>query len=266
MRAAEGEQEATVAARVRVLAATYEPPDFAHVPSADAALFLCAVDHRSGYQAPHLVDGAGPLEGSALMWELACAQERRSPGTLSAASLVDVEAERVAALFEIEGDTVAEPGERARLWRDLADGLERDHGGSAAGLIEACDGRLAELIDLLARYEAYADPLAKKAFLFAKIAERRGWLVVADPESWQVCADNVLMRLALRSGLVEPGGVDEVRRATREAFARIAAESGVSPPVLDDLLWELGREDPDLLGTDAGDLREPPRDPDRHWY
>jgi hypothetical protein len=29
--------------------------------------------------------------------------------------------------------------------------------------------------------------------------------------------------------------------------------------VLDDLLWEKGRDDADLLGNEAGDLSEPPR-------
>jgi hypothetical protein len=60
--------------------------------------------------------------------------------------------------------------------------------------------------------------------------------------------------------------LDEVRATTRAAFKRVAAEAGVSPPVLDDMLWELGRDDPDLLGTAAGSLREPPRDPGSTWY
>jgi hypothetical protein len=74
------------------------------------------------------------------------------------------------------------------------------------------------------------------------------------------------MRLALRSGLVQPGPLDEVRAATRDAFKEVAERSGVAPPVLDDLLWELGRDDPDLLGTEGGDLMEPPRDPASAWY
>ena len=61
------------------------------------------------------------------------------------------------------------------------------------------------------------------------------------------------MRLALRAGLVEPGELDDVRAATRLALKELAAEAGLSPPVLDDLLWELGRDDPDLLGHPAGD-------------
>jgi hypothetical protein len=111
----------------------------------------------------------------------------------------------------------------------------------------------------------YSDPLAKKAQLFAKICERRGWFEVADPENWQVSADNVLMRLALRSGLVDQGDLEAVRAATRDAFKRVALESGISPPKLDDMLWELGRENPDLLGIVA-DVREPPRDPTSTWY
>ena len=118
----------------------------------------------------------------------------------------------------------------------------------------------------LARMEAFADPLAKKSFLFAKICERRGWFGVTDTENWEVCADNVLMRVALRSGLVAPGPLAEVRSATRSAFKSVAAEAAISPPVLDDLLWELGRNDADLLGGSEGDLREPDRDPDLLWY
>ena len=59
------------------------------------------------------------------------------------------------------------------------------------------------------------------------------------------------MRLALRSGLIEPGELADVRAATRDAFKQVAERSGVPPPVLDDLLWELGRDDPDLVGTEA---------------
>ena len=39
----------------------------------------------------------------------------------------------------------------------------------------------------------------------------------------------------------------------------MAEDAGISPPILDDLLWEKGRENPDLIGEEAGDLTEPPR-------
>lgn len=260
---------AAVGDRVRELAATYRPPDFAHVPDPDAALFLCAIDHRTGYAGAHRVDGEGPLGGSELLWAVGLRSARERPELLTAAALQRVRAEEVATIFRIDAETVADPGRRAELWRDLAAGLARDHGGSAARLLAAARGRLGGergLLGRLAAYEAYADPLAKKSQLYAKICARRGWLEVADPERWEVSADNVLMRLALRSGLVEPGDLARVRAATRDAFKAVAADTQVSPPVLDDMLWELGRDDPDLLGASAGDLREPRRDPSSAWY
>jgi hypothetical protein len=227
------------------------------------------VDHRTGYREPHVVAGEGPFGGSALLWAVALEAAASENGLLRARSLRDVDAAGVAALFRIEGETVADPERRAALLRDVARGLERDHGGEARALLDATGGSLGGedgLLELLARYEAYSDPLQKKSFLFAKICERRGWFSVRDPEHWGVCADNVLMRLALRSGLVAPGPLDEVRAATRAALKDVAERSGVSPPVLDDMLWEIGRDDPDLLGTEGGDLWEPPRDPDSAWY
>ena len=258
-----------VAERVHELAERYEPPSYTHVPDADAAIFLCAIDHASGYRGRYLVGGRGPYEGSALLWAVGLRAAKRCRGLLTAHSLRDVTAERLADLFCIGGETVSDPDRRAALWRDLAQGLERDYEGGAETLLATAGGRLGGgegLLRLLARYEAYSDPLAKKAMLFAKICARRGWLEVHDPESWEVCSDNVLMRLALRSGLVHPGPLVEVRATTQAAFKQVAREAGLSPPLLDDLMWELGRDDPDLLGTEGGDLSEPPRDPALAWY
>jgi hypothetical protein len=258
-----------VVARVRELRASYAPPSFAHVPDPDAALFLCAVDHRTGYERPHRVGDGGPYAGSELLWATALAAARERPGLLTAASLADVGAAEVAQVFRADDETVADPGPRAELWRDLAAGLAAEYGGEARALLAAASARLGGaggLLGRLAAFAAYADPLAKKAQLFAKICERRGWFEVTDPEAWEVSADNVLMRLALRSGLVGEGPLDDVRAATRSAFKRVADASGIPPPELDDMLWELGRSDPDLLGCAAGDLREPPRDPASTWY
>src|SRR5581483_6707217 len=57
-----------VSERARELASGYAPPTFEHVPDPDSALFLSAVDHRTGYRRAHEVGAEGPLEGSALMW------------------------------------------------------------------------------------------------------------------------------------------------------------------------------------------------------
>ena len=251
-----------VITRVKKLAKDYEPPTFEEVPHPDAALFLAAIDHQTGYDEPHNVDGAGPYEGSALLWALGLRAERRAPGALTARSLLGVDPAAIAAVFRAEQDTLDDVDRRAKLWENLAKGMLKSYGGQAELLIEASGGKLAGPTGALTRlseFDAYADPLRKKAFLVCKIWDRRGWLSASDPEHWEVCADNVLMRLALRSGLVEEGDVEEVRAATRDAFKQVAEGAGIAPPVLDDLLWEKGRSDPDLLGDEAGDLQEPPR-------
>jgi len=257
------------AARVRELARDYDPPSFDHVPDPNSALFLCAIDHRTGYRSRYLVAGEGPFAGSALLWAVALEAARREAGLLTASRLREVSADHVAEMLRVDGETVEDPGRRAALWRDLAAGLLRHHRGEAEALLASAESRLGGSEGLLARlapYEAYSDPLQKKSLLFAKICERRGWFDVDDPECWEVCADNILMRLALRSGLVSPGPLQRVRAATRDAIKLVAERSVVVPPVLDDLLWELGRDDPDLLGTAGGDVREPPRDPASSWY
>ncbi len=258
------------AARVRELAASYDPPSFDDVPDADAAIFLCAVDHSTGYRDAHRVDDRGPFSGSELMWQLGLrAHEREQRGLLRAERLETVDSDAVARWFQADDETVGDPDRRAALWRDLATRLQREYRGAAGALLAATGGRLGGPGGLLARlrgFEAYSDPLAKKAFLFAKICDRRGWFEVLDPERWEVCADNVLMRLALRSGLVAEGSLQDVRANTRAAFKRVATTAEIERPILDDLLWELGRDDRDLLGREAGDVTEPARDPASAWY
>ena len=96
-----GDAVGRVAGRVHELAAGYEPPSFSYVPDPDAAIFLCAVDHKTGYRGRYLVDGRGPFEGSALLWAVGLQAAGRRRGLLAAASLRDVAAERVAELFRI---------------------------------------------------------------------------------------------------------------------------------------------------------------------
>ena len=257
------------AEKALALAEEWRAPSFDHVPDADAAIFLCAVDHKTGYSNAHEVGGEGPFEGSELMWMLALELAQAEPGLLTAQHLRYVSAGDIAEWFRADDEPIGDPERRAALWRDLAVGLLRDHKGSALELLASAGMRLGGRegrIERLRPSRAYSDPLAKKGYLFAKIAERRGWFVVSDPGAWEVSADNVLMRLALRSGLVAQGPLGEVRSATRAAFKELAERTKISPPVLDDLLWELGRSDPDLLGNSEGDVSEPPRDPASAWY
>ena len=124
-----------VVTRVKKLAKDYEPPTFEHVPNPDAALFLSAIDHQTGYTEPHEVDGEGPYEGSDLLWALGLRAERRAPGALTARSLIGVPAEAIAAVFRAGQDNLHDPLRRAKLWDDLSKGLLKGYGGSSEALI-----------------------------------------------------------------------------------------------------------------------------------
>ncbi len=199
-----------MAERVRELAAGYEPPSFSHVPDPDAAIFLCAIDHRTGYQRPAPRSaGRGRSRAARCSGRWGCAGGARAarPADRRRPRRRDARARR-RDVPDRRRDRRRSASAARRCGATSPPGLERDHGGRprrcspppAAGLAAPAGcSRCWRAI------EAYADPLDKKAFLFAKICARRGWLEVDDPESWEVCADNVLMRLALRSGLVEPG-------------------------------------------------------------
>jgi len=115
----------TIVARVAELSASYSPPDFAHVPDPDAAIFLCAVDHKTGYERAHDVGGRGSLTGSELMWEVALAAGHE----LRAEALLEVRGDEIAELFRVDDETVGDPGRRAGLWRDLARGLVAGYRG-----------------------------------------------------------------------------------------------------------------------------------------
>ena len=162
-------------------------PDFAHVPDPDAAIFLCAVDHRTGYRGRYLVGGRGPVQrqrahvggraargaararspdGPGASRRSMASASRRSSGSAARPSPAPRSARRSGAI-----SPTASRRDYARQRR--ASYSARPRGGSA--------GRGASWRGWPA-VEAYADPLAKKAFLFAKIAERRGWIGVADPE------------------------------------------------------------------------------------
>ena len=159
-----------------------------------------------------------------------------------------------------------EPGRAVARSRGRPVARARRLGGGAARRLRGRLGGDAGLLALLAGFEAFSDPLQKKAFLFAKLCDRRGWLTVRDPEHWQVCADNVLMRLALRSGLVAPGSRDDVRAATRDALRASPTRPRSRRPSSTTCCGSSAAPIPTCSATDAGDLREPERDPDSLWY
>ena len=87
----------------------------------------------------------------------------------------------------------------------------------------AAGGRLGGaggLLERLAAFEAYAIRWRRRRSCSRRSASAAAGSRSRDPENWEVSADNVLMRLALRSGLVEPG---DARPSPRRDPRRVQA-------------------------------------------
>ncbi|MFW5936024.1 MAG: hypothetical protein ACOCSC_01915, partial [Candidatus Hadarchaeota archaeon] len=115
------------------------------------------------------------------------------------------------------------------------------------------------LLQLLKDFKAYEDPLQKKSFLLVKLLRRQNLLTIKDIQNLKFPVDNVLMTIALQSGLLKvnekilekklldgellsDSEVVQLRKATQQAFEVVSRASGMGPDILDDLLWTYGRE------------------------
>ena len=156
------------------------------------------------------------------MWAIALRFAAASPGWLSARSLAEVGVDEIADAFLIGGETVADPGQRAALWRDLATGLEREYGGEPTALLAAADRRLGgpagrpagwALCGLLgpAGQEVAA---AREDLRAPRLARGR------RPRALGGVGRHVLMRLALRSGWSSPASRPGQSRDPRRLQAR----------------------------------------------
>ena len=118
---------------------SYEPPDFAHVPDPDAALFLCAMDHRTGYAArPPRRRARGRSRAASCCGPPGCARRATRPGLLTAAALAAVtRRRRRQRLPRSTTRPSPTPSAAPRCGATSPPGSPRDHGGSAARLLAA---------------------------------------------------------------------------------------------------------------------------------
>jgi hypothetical protein len=235
------------------------PPENASLEEvANFFFFIVAIDHRTRFKFEGVIEGR-ELHGSELLYALA----RRKSDYFTAEKMQRISKREVASWLSIRGSSIFDPEVRAMLLRDSAIKLLKYFNGSALELIKAADGYLMRedgkgLLQLLAKFKAYSDPLSKKSFLLVKFLERRKLFEVKDVENLHIPVDNVLARIALRSGVIEV--VDkklemklkkylpatrsddlDVRTLAQRAYDIIASESELKITLLDDILWTLGR-------------------------
>lgn len=227
--------------------------------------FLVAIDHRT-HPLPKRFEGViGEkfYRGSDLLFALARKAQKGEFDLFTAKRMVKVAEEDIARIFSIGDVTIKNPAERAMLLRDCARKLIDHHAADIKNLLMVSEGYLIRqdemgVLQQLKKFKAYKDPLMKKSFLLVKILRRQGYLQPVDIENLSFPVDNILIEVAIRGGLLKiperledkiskgiqlsADETESLRKATREVFEIVSRESRVPPDVLDDLIWNFGRE------------------------
>lgn len=234
--------------------------------------FMVAIDHKTHgtkrFEAT--IDGKF-YHGSDMMFCLARMAQKKYPHLFTARRLVNISEEDVASIFRYDDRVVSNPSQRAMLLQDAAKKLLSYYNGDVRSLFDVSEGYLFRedgkgVLQLLRGFKAYGDPLQKKSFLLVKILRRQNILTVEDIQNLRFPVDNVLMTIALQSGLLKvnektlekklldgelltDSEVVQLRKATQKVFEVVSRTSDLGPDILDDLLWTYGRE----IDSDEGE-------------
>jgi len=226
--------------------------------------FLVAIDHRT-HPEPKRFEafvGGKLYHGSDLMYLLARRAQKNEPDLFTAKKMIKVTEKDITRIFSIGDVTIRDPAERALLLRDCAQKLIDHYESDLRNLLKSSERYLIRqdgmgILQQLRKFQAYKDPLMKKSHLLVKILRRQGYFEPVDIENLSFPVDNILMEVALRSGLVKAHAlqgkiargeqldemeVESLRNATREAFEIVSRKSKIPPDILDDIIWAFGRE------------------------
>ncbi|GAB4318812.1 MAG: hypothetical protein Kow00127_10920 [Bacteroidales bacterium] len=170
----------------------------------------------------------------------------------------------LASLFSVdrrpENTTLDRLSERAEMIFQICTVARNHYDGSISRLVDASGGLLYNngkgLYEVLGAFSAFSDPHRKKATFYIKLACDAGVLNIRDPENLIPVMDYHMMRVLLRTGMVEVYDGDlsrslknrdrlesdeEVRSSAIEAMRLLAEQSGWELLSLNDLFWPLGR-------------------------
>ncbi len=189
----------------------------------------------------------------------------QDPDYFMASHLAHVDGVTLRSLFSDDGvpehSTLDRVEERVMQWHDAAQVLLAFYDGDVMSLYEAGGRSLRGENGILARLaacKAYSDPVEKKSFLFTMFAHKCGAWQVHDLACLKVAIDYHIMRIALRSGMIqvqdaelarrlkerEPVSAEEdnlVRNAVRDACDLLIEHSQHSVFDVDNILWMIGR-------------------------
>ncbi|HIC98831.1 MAG TPA: hypothetical protein EYP08_04100 [Pyrodictiaceae archaeon] len=247
---------------------TYYPPQNEPVDRVTLYfLVMVSQDHRTGRPGRPFettINGR-KLHGADLLYYLGAKAYMEEPSLFDPERLAALSFEDARKLMCVNGRLCPpDMQRRVLLLRDLGKKLLRLYSGSAHRIIVLSRGRLLGspeapgLISLLTVFEAYNDPVWKKAMLLAKFLERRRILEIQDKWNKRVPVDNHVTRIALRLNLITlektlkyklvrglPFTAWEdilIRTTVREAWHNVAVKAQLDDFILDDALWSFGRK------------------------
>ncbi len=232
-------------------------------------LVMVAMDHRlsrPGRPYEAIVDGR-LYHGADLLYKLGSKKYAEDPGFFEAEKLSKVNVKDILEWLSVEtgGRTVKppDPEVRAELLRDLGVKLLKLYDGDPYAVIVDSANYLKKgvqggFINILKTFKAYQDPVEKKNYLLAKFLERRRVLEIVDDHNKEVPVDNHLVRIAIRTGIidVDPETLEAIalgvefteekdvilRKTARIAYKEAARTANIDPFTLDDTLWSFGRK------------------------
>ena len=186
-------------------------------------------------------------------------------------------------LLEIFGPSLSGIPQRTELIHDLGEIMVQNDWSWLEDLYEQSKGRIAlgspNLVELLARFRAYSDPVRKKTFFLLALMRNTGLWVYIDTENLGPPVDYHEIRGHLRIGTVQITDPSlesklrleqrvsasddiEIRTAVREAIMLVSETSGIrNPSQLHYLFWNVfrshcTRESPNCQGTRESSLPE----------
>lgn len=160
------------------------------------------------------------------------------------------------------GERLTDPEGRAALLRNLGSMMRRRNWIDAQDMFDACDGRIDGadpcLVQELARFKAYTDPVRKKTYFFLSLMRNFGIWRYADPENLGPPVDYHEVRGHLRIGTVViedddladrlrrrlPVSVEEdnaIRMCVVRAINLVAEVLGITPSQAHYLFWNCFR-------------------------
>lgn len=166
--------------------------------------------NHNGYKQPILgtLERKKGIKGSDLLWKVLKRALDKDPDIMSVERLASITPKEFACLFSDDDGPIPFPDWKRRymLTHKYAEYLLHNK-LTPTKIVQRADASkrsLSKFKTLMRRVPGFKDPFKKKTYLLAMIMAERPerFLTITDPESWEPIVDYHLMRLALRTGMV----------------------------------------------------------------